>query len=209
LAARAYRSEKRQIAADETRARIIDAAGALMTTSDNPLNISIDAVAREADVARMTVYNQFQSKRGLFEAISDDLATRGDIASRIGAAMQRPDALEALDAIIAAFAHFWTINRATIRRLDAIAALNPEIGQGSYERNERRRGALRRILERIASQYQTPSPDSFDEMVDLLHTITSFATFDSLAGRTRTPEEVIPAVQRLARLALGLSVPKV
>jgi hypothetical protein len=123
--------------------------------------------------------------------------------------MQRPDALEALDAIIAAFAHFWTINRATIRRLDAIAALNPEIGQGSYERNERRRGALRRILERIASQYQTPSPDSFDETVDLLHTLTSFATFDSLAGRTRTPEEVIPAVQRLARLALGLSVPKV
>jgi AcrR family transcriptional regulator len=203
LAPRAYRSEKRQLAAGETRARIIAAAGELMTTSDNPLGFSIDAVAREADVARMTVYHQFQSKRGLFDAISDDLATRGPIASRIGAAMQRADALDALDTFIAAFAHFWSINRATIRRLDAIAAIDTEIGRGNHERNERRREGLRRILERVAAQYGAPSLDSFDETVDLLHTLTSFATFDGLAGSTRTPEEVIPAIQRLVRLALS------
>ncbi len=38
---------------------------------------TVDAVAREAGVARMTVYYQFGSKAGLLEAIFDSLAVRG------------------------------------------------------------------------------------------------------------------------------------
>ena len=41
-------------------------------------------------------------------------------------------------------------------------------------------------------------------MIDVLFTLTSFETFDSLAGPGKTPEAVVPLLQHLARAALGL-----
>jgi hypothetical protein len=41
-------------------------------------------------------------------------------------------------------------------------------------------------------------------VIDVLHTLTSFETFDSLAGPTRGPEEVIALVRRLAYAALDM-----
>jgi len=37
-----------------------------------------------------------------------------------------------------------------------------------------------------------------------IRTLTSFETFDTLAGTTRGPEEVVPLVHHLACAALGL-----
>ena len=42
------------------------------------------------------------------------------------------------------------------------------------------------------------------EAVEVLRTLTSFETFDTLAGPTRDPAEVVPLVQRLARAVLRL-----
>ncbi|HEX3303420.1 MAG TPA: TetR/AcrR family transcriptional regulator [Thermomicrobiales bacterium] len=202
MSPRPYRLDRRQAAAEETRARIITAARELLSAGDGVAGFSIDAVAREAGVARMTVYYQFSSKRGLYEALADNLATRAEIGERLRVAFRQEDALDALDAFIAAFGHFWTPDRVLIRRLHGVAATDPEIGRGELERNERRRSGLRVVLERVAAQYGRP--ESFDEAVDVLHTLTSFETFDSLAGTTRSPEEVVAVVQRLARAVLGL-----
>jgi hypothetical protein len=38
----------------------------------------------------------------------------------------------------------------------------------------------------------------------VLHMLTSFETFDALAGPDRSPQDVAPLVQRLAVAALGL-----
>jgi AcrR family transcriptional regulator len=67
---------------------------------------SLEAVARRAKVTRLTLYNQFGSRRGLLEAVFDERARLGGL-SRIVAAMAMPDAREALDRIIANFCDFW------------------------------------------------------------------------------------------------------
>ena len=41
-------------------------------------------------------------------------------------------------------------------------------------------------------------------MIDVLFTLTSFETFDTLAGSAKTPEAVTPLVQHLSRAAIGL-----
>ena len=79
MSPRPYRLGQRQAATDETRARILAAARELLAASDGLTGFSIEAVARQADVARMTVYYQFGSKPGLLEALFDDLAARGQI----------------------------------------------------------------------------------------------------------------------------------
>src|SRR2546427_3253240 len=121
MSPRPYRLGQRQVAADETRSRILNAARAQLETE---ASFSIDAVARRADVARMTVYYQFGSRRGLLEALFDDLAARGGIP-QLPSAFQERDAMGGLDRLIEIFAHFWTSPRAVHRRLRAIPIRAP------------------------------------------------------------------------------------
>jgi AcrR family transcriptional regulator len=173
-------------------------------TSDGFYGFSIDAVARQADVARMTVYHQFGSKIGLLEALSDSLAAHGGM-EQLANAFRQPDALDALDEYITVFGRFWQSDRLVTRRLRALSALDPDFEQVVRARDERRRQGLRVIVQRLVEKYGTPAPEAVDEMVNILFTLLSFECFDTLAGPMRSIEEVSPVVQRLARAALGLN----
>lgn len=206
MSPRPYRTERRRAAAEETRKRILDAASELLASSDGPQSFSIDAIARHADVGRMTVYYQFGSKPGLIEALFDHLATRSEIGSRLREAHAQDDALAALNALIAAFGHFWTTDRLLIRRLHAIAVLDLDIEPQERARNERRRSALCAILKRMVCQYGSPADDDFDAVLETLQGLTSFEVFDHLAGEDRTPTEIVPTVSRLATSIIGIAL---
>src|SRR5258708_16184426 len=102
---RRYRLGQRQTTTEQTRARIINAARELLAESSGFSGFSIDAVARQADVARMTVYHQFGSKIGLLEALSDYLAAHGGM-EHLADAFRRPEPLDALDQYITVFVPF-------------------------------------------------------------------------------------------------------
>jgi AcrR family transcriptional regulator len=87
--------------------------------------ISLDAVAKRAGVTRLTVYDQFGSRRALLEAVFDDMAERGAL-HRIREAMSGPDAQAALQQIVVIFCHFWSIHRGALWRLHAVSATDPE-----------------------------------------------------------------------------------
>jgi AcrR family transcriptional regulator len=186
MSPRPYRLGQRQLAADETRARILAAARDQL---EEETSFSIDAVARRADVARMTVYHQFRSKRGLLEALFDLLAARGGM-QQLPSAFQQADPNAALDRVIDIFARFWSSDRVVLRRLRAMAALDPELDQVLRERNEGRRNGMRVIVSR-----SLPGGIRLAETVDLLFALLSFENFDVLAGPERTPEEVAPLVK--------------
>ncbi len=110
MSPRPYRLGQRQVTTEQTRARIIAAARELLVASDGFSGFSIDAVARKADVARMTVYHQFGSKIGLLEALSDSLAAHGGM-EHLADAFRRPEPLDALDEYITVFGRFWSADR--------------------------------------------------------------------------------------------------
>ncbi len=203
MSPRPYRLGQRQAAAEQTHTRILTAARELLAESPGFSGFSIDAVAHKADVARMTVYHQFGSKIGLLEALSDSLAAHGGM-EHLADAFRRPDPLDALDEYITVFSRFWNTDRLVMRRLRALAALDPDFEQVIRARDEWRRHGLRVLSERLAEKYGRPHPETFDEMVDILFTLLSFENFDALAGPTRSLEQVAPVVQRVARAALGL-----
>lgn len=202
--ARSYTLRSRADRAQQTRDRILAATREILASEEGVAVFSLEAVARAAGVTRVTVYNQFGSKRGLVEALSDDLAVRAEIGARLGAAFGSETALAALDGLIAAFAHFWTVDRVIIRRLHGIAALDPEIGRSDRARNERRRDALTTILRRLQQERGLPSDDAVESIVSLLQMLTSFEAMDQLAGPDQSPKDVVPVIQRLAREALGI-----
>ena len=78
MSPRPYQLGQRQAASEQTRSRVLQAARKLLMESTSFSGFSIEAVARRADVARMTIYHQFGSKMGLLEALCDSLAVTGE-----------------------------------------------------------------------------------------------------------------------------------
>src|SRR5438094_3365489 len=173
MSPRPYRLGQRQATTDQTRARILSATRELLMQSDGFSGFSIDAVARKADVARMTVYHQFGSKIGLLEALSDSLAAHGGM-EQLASAFRHPEPLDALDEYIIVFSRFWNADRLVMRRLRALAALDPDFEQVVRTRDEWRRGGLRVIVGRLVEKYGRPPPEAFDETVSILYTLLSF-----------------------------------
>jgi AcrR family transcriptional regulator len=201
---RPYRLGRRQVATEETRGRIIAAARDILSDEGDVLAFTVEAVARRAAVARMTVYYQFRSKRGLLEALFDDLANRG-LMPHLGAVFHEPDPARALDGVIAAFAAFWASDRLVLRRARALAALDPEIGESVRARDERRRVHLHNILERLSEKEGRPRAQALPRIVNVLQMLTSFETFDALAADDGARNDVTETVRRLAAAALESS----
>jgi AcrR family transcriptional regulator len=204
MSPRPYRLGQRQAATEQTRARILAAARELLAAAGGIAGFTVEAVARQADVSRMTVYYQFGSKAGLLEALFDQLATTGRLPQGAVAALSQPDPLDALAGYVAAFAGFWAAERLVLRRLRSLAALDPELEQGVRARDARRRKGLELLAGRLADRYGHPAHDALGEAVAVLHMLTSFETFDALAGPDRSPQDVAGQVHRLAVAALGL-----
>jgi AcrR family transcriptional regulator len=200
---RRYATERRQAAAEQTRSRIIDAARALLSADGGVSGFTIDAVAEQAGVARMTVYYQFGSKGGLLEALLDDIARRGGIDNMAGAFSQT-DPVLALHAFIGVLGHLFTADRLVLRRLRALAVLDPDFEAAMQGRDQRRYEGLRVLVQRLAGGRARRATTTNPTEVEILHALTSFETFDALAGPTRNPEEVVPTVQFLASRVLGL-----
>jgi AcrR family transcriptional regulator len=205
MSPRPYRLGQRQKATEQTRSRILTAARELLLASDAFSGFSIDAVARQADVARMTVYHQFGSKIGLLEALSDSLAAHGGM-EQLANAFRQPDPLKALDEFITVFSRFWQSDRLVTRRLRALSALDPDFEKVVKARDERRRQGLHVIVLRSEEKYGKPAPEAFDEIINILFTLLSFESFDTLAGSTQSIEEVSPLIQQLARSTLSLDI---
>ncbi|MDB5392414.1 MAG: TetR/AcrR family transcriptional regulator [Planctomycetaceae bacterium] len=200
---RPYRLGQRQVSADEKRARIVSAARDLLSSIREVSGFTMDSVARQAGVARMTVYHQFGSKRGLLEAVFDELGRTG-LVDRLRAAFELPIARDALAAFIGAFGSFWTANRLVIRRIRGLAVLDPDFEDGVRAREERRRKGLYVVLGRLTKELGIPEVRDLDEAVQIVHTLTSFETFDALAGLNRSPDDITPLIQKMVNGILKL-----
>lgn len=207
MSPRPYQLGQRKVASEQTRARILAAARDLLMEPDGYSRFSIETVARQADVARMTVYHQFGSRSGLLEALCDSLAVSGGM-ELLASAFQQPEPVTALDRYIEVFGHFWEVDRLVMRRLRALAALDPDFEQVIRTRDEWRRRGVRTLLQRMVERQLLSFDETgktLDETVDVLFTLTSFETFDALAGPSKSLEEVAPVVQRLVKAAIGVA----
>jgi len=193
---RPYCLGQRQITSDKTKSRIISAARKLLRSKNGHKAFSIDAVAKAARVTRVTVYHSFHSRTGLITAVFDHLALAGQL-HRIPSIFQIPDPKSALCSLITIFTDFWNSDRATIRRVHALAVLDHELRKTLLSREERRRSILRMLLMRILHTASLPA-SRLDEKVDLLHLLTSFETFDRLAAPSRAAPDVSHLLHSLA-----------
>jgi AcrR family transcriptional regulator len=160
----------------------------------------LEAVAKKARVTRLTVYNQFGSRRALLEAVFDERAARGGL-HRIAAAMADADPHSGLRRIIAIFCDFWSFDTAGLSRLHAAGASDPQFATSLRERNERRRRVLKVLVGRMAAQRGTHGKTSAD-LVDVLFALTSLAFFEQLTAAGRTTAAACRLIEALAAAAV-------
>src|SRR5579859_2574423 len=202
MSPRPYRLGRREEVVGQGRRRILDAARDLLREANAYPGFTVDAVARRADVARATVYYQFRSKNGLLEAVCDDLAEAGGMAD-LAKVFTSPDPRAAVRGFVTAFAGFWATDRVVMRRLRALAALDPEVGLVISARDQRRRDGLAVLVSRLpAADGSGEAQQAVEQRVQLLYVLTSFETFDALAGPDRDLADAVPLVNRLAEAAL-------
>ncbi len=179
-----------------TRARIVEAAGRL-TRERGPNGFSMDVLAKEAGVARATVYEHFRSKR----AVLDELAS--SISRTIVLDEQRTgmaDPLLALRDMLGDVCRHWAEHDERMRGLRTLNALTgtDHASDGVDEKQ------LRRLVEALASGGQLRSHWSTDEAVDALAALTSYSTYERLRRAPRNADQV-EAV--LAKLAVSIVTP--
>ncbi|MHC4049967.1 TetR/AcrR family transcriptional regulator [Bradyrhizobium sp. 25ACV] len=191
---RNYVSPARASAAADTRERIVAAGARVLRKEAGIANFSLDIVAKAAGVTRLTVYNQFGSRRGLLEAVFDNIAQQGGLFE-LAEVMAMADPGAALDRFVEIFCTFWGHDPA-IGGLNQAIATDPEFGEALIQRNERRREMLTALLSRIVGKHR-----AVGDAVDLIFVLTSYPTFAALSSR-RPTEEVCRLLQTACRAAV-------
>lgn len=194
---RAYRGVRRAEAAEKTRAQILAAARRLLGGGKRSPAFSLEAVAKQAGVTRLTVYNRFESKLGLLEAVFDDMSRESRLMQDMSAVFTLPDPQAALRRFVSVMCRFWDFHRRALPRFDALTRLDDEVAASLKARKERRRIVLATLVQRLGSARDAA------ELVDLLYALTGFEMFDALSVHGRTAGVVEELMQATVSAAVA------
>jgi AcrR family transcriptional regulator len=184
---RTYNSPVREAAAAKTRERLVAAAFELLALPEGLRGFSLEAVARRAGVQRLTVYNQFGSRRALLEAVFDDVAVRGGL-QRLEQVMAEPDPHLGLVLLVPLFCEFYASGEPVVAQLLGAGAGDPELKQSLRERNERRRRLLRVLVDRMVARGDLAERAAVD-LVDVLWALTGAPFLMELTANGRSPQD--------------------
>ena len=180
-----------------TRARILEAA-ARLARERGPNGFSMDLLAKEAGVARATVYEHFRSKR----AVLDELAS----STSRSLALENPDTniadpLTALRDMLGAVCRHWHEQEETVRELRALVAVTGSEAPTDGVDND----YLKCLVDGLVAGGHLRPRWSAADAVDALALLTSYPTYEQLRrSQGRTPEQV---EAMLAKLAVSIVSP--
>lgn len=148
--------------------------------------LSLETVAAEAGVTRVTIYRQFGSKLGLLDAVAEDLADRSAIVPRTAEALRTPKATAALNALIHALCQFWETDPDLLRRLVTLHAVDPNAQHLIQQREDWRYQQIAHVVTRLATEDRVRAPFTVQTATAVIGALTSFPACDDIAHRTGT-----------------------
>src|SRR5947209_9376984 len=123
MATRAYRAQRRSTRSDATRERIMSAVRELLAEGTFHES-TVEEVADRAGVSRATLYQHFRSRLDLVDVICESFDINPALLA-IRAAVELPDADEALSTTIENAVRFWASEDAVLRQLYGVVAIDP------------------------------------------------------------------------------------
>jgi AcrR family transcriptional regulator len=175
---RPYELGKRLEQMGRTKVAVLASARAQLE-SGGMREFSMESLAKASGITRQTIHNLFGTRTNLLETLFDQIARDAGM-DRMREVMMTSDPQSMLDGFIAVFSTFWAKNHLLLKRIHGIAAIDPEFGDALRARNQRRRMAAKRVIERLDSGVQAKSAEDKSERIACLIALTSFEFFDAL-----------------------------
>jgi AcrR family transcriptional regulator len=195
MSPRPYTLGARTASVAETRDKVVESARLLFAEAGFH-RVSLEEIARRADVARATVYHQFGSKLGVLGAVVADYERRAGLASLAELIETGPVATLTRDVVTAGCA-YWATDPALARSIVAFAVTDPQAADLLAGHDAGRLRLLTRMVERLGSS----DPE---RALDVLWLLTGFAAYDDLTrGRGLTTTAAATLLADLAEVALG------
>ena len=167
-----------------TRQAVINSARELLATVPWR-EFTLEAVAAGAGVTRVTVYNQVRNKAGLLDAVLTELTVRTGMDQLLTGARDLEPAA-ALAYVVGQTCRCWHAERAVLRPLFGLAAVDAGIATHLAGREERRREQFRRLL-----------PGLGEADLAAVVAVTSFPAYDALGVVGDDPEVAAGLISRM------------
>ncbi|HST63939.1 MAG TPA: TetR/AcrR family transcriptional regulator [Mycobacteriales bacterium] len=194
MSPRPYRMGARTASVADTRERVVTAARALFADAGFH-RVSLEEIARRADVARATVYHQFGSKLGVLGAVVEDFERRAGLAALADLVETAPPDRLVRDVVTAGCA-YWATDPALARSIIAFAVADPAAADLLAGHDA---GRLR-LLTRLVARLPGPVPPA---ALDTLWLLTGFAAYDDLTrGRGLSTAAAATLLAELAQAGL-------
>jgi AcrR family transcriptional regulator len=161
----------------------------------------MDSLAKAAGVTRQTIYNLFGTRSALLEALFDRLAADAGMA-RMREVFMAADGETALAKMVEVFTQFWWGQRTILKKIRAIAALEPDFGEAVQSRDARRQGIAARVIDRLSAGGAAIGEEERARKIACLAALTSFEFFDALAESCGSAERAAECVGQVVRKAL-------
>jgi AcrR family transcriptional regulator len=197
---RPYDLGKRQEASSRTRELVLEAARAQLESS-GARDLTMESLAKASGVTRQTIHNLFGTKTGVLEALFDRIASDAGMM-RMREVMTATDPERMLKAFVEIFTGFWGKDRLLLKRIHGIAAIDPEFGQAVEARNQRRKMAATRVVERLYATVPGVDEEEKIRKIASLTALTSFEFFDALVESSGSVEMAASGVSLLVRKAV-------
>lgn len=162
----------------KNRAALVQAARDNLI-ADGVAGLRFERVAQRAGMTRKSVYNHFESRVGLIEALMDDIGERAGFTG-MAPVWDLPDPRELLNAFFDSLTRSWEADRAMFRLVVGLSAADPELGIAVNARIGRVRGISAKLFEELQ---RAPGLSADWSMVDAkaaLFALSSFTTYDDL-----------------------------
>lgn len=147
--------------------------------------LSLEDVAADAGVTRVTIYRHFDSKLGLLDAIGEDLAQQAGLVSGVHDAARIADPVRAFTATVGELCRFWSTDPEVIRRLISLSAVDPEAQQVIAWRERWRYRQIEALAQRLADADRLLPPFDVQQGTAVVGTVTSFPACDEVAIQLR------------------------
>lgn len=176
--ARAYRARQRPKRSEQTRERIVQAVRELL--AEGVFHEStMEQVADRAGISRAALYQHFDSRLGLVDAICDTFAVNPSLLA-VRKAVAFDDFAGAIEGVIENSIGFWASEEAVLEQLYGVAAIDPS----ARDLVDRQRADRRQELETFARRLRRAGKlrDGLSERQALarLMVLTSFETYREL-----------------------------
>ena len=168
---RTYNSENRDVQAAQTRSRILEAALELFQTEGFD-RVTINKLAKAAEVSMPTIYAIFKSKQGVLQSLIDEALPPEQFAALVDDSMQEKSPKKRLSITAKLARQIYDAERELMDILRVASVIAPEIKELEQEREKRRYERQGEYVKMMMKEKSLAKGLTLQKARDILWTLT-------------------------------------